>query len=422
MGMLETRNLDFEELISLGVNEGTLPSNAHTPSNFTFDIRRAFGLACHNERDAVTAYHFYRLIQRAKKVYLIYNQDTTGFGGGEVSRYVQQLEMEAPPNIKIRKWGVEQKILKANGANEISIAKGEREVEKLIAQSERGFSPSALNTYRSCSLKFYFRYVAGFKEDSKLNEEVDHATFGTAVHDTLDSLYKTYLGEVLGEAELKSLMARMENELLVQFTKQVSANKLKSGKNLLAFEVARSYVNRVLKHDLKTIKSGKTITAISLEQELSRTIHVNSGESQYAVKIKGLADRIDKLHDGSYRLIDYKTGSIDKQTLIKNESMLEQTKSDNAFQLLLYAWMYAAINSETLELHPTVYFLRSKEIEKPITVELEKVSLNSAERIEFTEKMLVELLEEVFNPELNFTQTTKTDACKYCDFKQVCQR
>jgi CRISPR/Cas system-associated exonuclease Cas4 (RecB family) len=102
--------------------------------------------------------------------------------------------------------------------------------------------------------------------------------------------------------------------------------------------------------------------------------------------------------------------------------MLEQTKSDNAFQLLLYAWMYAAINSETLELHPTVYFLRSKEIEKPITVELEKVSLNSAERIEFTEKMLVELLEEVFNPELNFTQTTKTDACKYCDFKQVCQR
>ncbi|MGB0369450.1 MAG: PD-(D/E)XK nuclease family protein, partial [Flavobacteriales bacterium] len=184
MGMLETRNLDFEELIILGVNEGSLPSNAHTPSNFTFDVRRVFGLACQNERDAVTAYHFYRLIQRAKKVYLIYDQDTTSFGGGEVSRYVQQLQNEAPPNISIKTWGVEQKLPKSESVNEVSIPKGKEEIDKLVELGKRGFSPSALNTYRSCSLKFYFRYVAGFKEQNTLNEDVDHATFGTAVHDT----------------------------------------------------------------------------------------------------------------------------------------------------------------------------------------------------------------------------------------------
>ncbi|MGB0916966.1 MAG: PD-(D/E)XK nuclease family protein, partial [Flavobacteriales bacterium] len=220
MGMLETRNLDFEELIILGVNEGSLPSNAHTPSNFTFDVRRVFGLACQNERDAVTAYHFYRLIQRAKKVYLIYDQDTTSFGGGEVSRYVQQLQNEAPPNISIKTWGVEQKLPKSESVHEISIPKGKEEIDKLVELGKRGFSPSALNTYRSCSLKFYFRYVAGFKEENILNEDVDHATFGTAVHDTLDNLYQPTIGKVLSEDDLNLMRTQMEAELTRQFAVQ----------------------------------------------------------------------------------------------------------------------------------------------------------------------------------------------------------
>ncbi|MGB1317932.1 MAG: PD-(D/E)XK nuclease family protein, partial [Flavobacteriales bacterium] len=353
MGMLETRNLDFEELIILGVNEGSLPSNAHTPSNFTFDVRRVFGLACQNERDAVTAYHFYRLIQRAKKVYLIYDQDTTSFGGGEVSRYVQQLQNEAPPNISIKTWGVEQKLPKSESVHEISIPKGKEEIDKLVELGKRGFSPSALNTYRSCSLKFYFRYVAGFKEENILNEDVDHATFGTAVHDTLDNLYQPTIGKVLSEDDLNLMRTQMEAELTRQFAVQVSSSKLNQGKNLLAYEVAKTYVKRVLDHDLKMVKAEKLITPKQLEGELSAEIEVESGPSSYHVKIKGIADRIDQLSDGTVRVIDYKTGSFDKTTVVKTEAALEASKADNAFQLLLYGLMYGTKNPTQTEIQPT---------------------------------------------------------------------
>ena len=422
MGMLETRNLDFEELIILGVNEGSLPSNAHTPSNFTFDVRRVFGLACQNERDAVTAYHFYRLIQRAKKVYLVYDQDTTSFGGGEVSRYVQQLQNEKPTNISIKTWGVEQKLPKSELAHEISILKGKEELDKLNMLGQRGFSPSALNTYRSCSLKFYFRYVADFKEENKLNEDVDYATFGTAVHDTLDVLYQPTVGKPLAEKDLVQMTKEMEPELTRQFANQVSASKLNHGKNLLAYEVAKTYVKRVLDYDLRAVKAGKTVTPKELEGELCANLSVKSGDKTYDVRIKGIADRIDQLSDGTVRVIDYKTGSFDKTTIIKNETALEANKADNAFQLLMYGLMYKAENPSQNEIQPTVFFLRAKEIESPIGVVLEKQELSSEEQVEFTKSKVTEVLSEMFDQELHFEQTEKTDNCAYCDFKHVCQR
>ena len=239
MGMLETRNLDFEEVIMLGVNEGNLPSNAHSNSYFTFDIRRAYGLACQNERDAVTAYHFYRLLQRAKKVYLVYDQDTDSLGRGEVSRYVRQLMMEKKPNIKLREWNLEQEISPNVFSPEIIIEKTKDAFAKMLAQAERGFSPSALNTYRSCSLKYYFRYVAGIKEQEQLVQDIDHAKFGTAVHDTLEELYKPYLNKPVSEEILKAMKAQAKQVLESKFKEQLPTGGELVGKNLLAFEVAQ---------------------------------------------------------------------------------------------------------------------------------------------------------------------------------------
>ena len=422
MGMLETRNLDFEELIILGVNEGNLPSNAHNPTNFTFDIRRSFGLACQNERDAVTAYHFYRLIQRAKKVYLIYDQDTTSFGGGEVSRYVQQLEMEAPANISIKKWGIEQQLPKTESTHEITIEKGEKEIEKMVSLAERGFSPTALNTYRGCSLKFYFKYVAGFKESSELNEDVDHATFGTAVHDTLENLYQSTVGRALTESDLIGMRKSLETELLKQFAEQVAPDRIKQGKNLLAFEAGKTYVGRVIQHDLNALKSGNVVTPIELEEELKGSIQISVNDKTYSVNIKGKADRVDRLSDGTVRVIDYKTGAFDKKLTIKNDYDLESSKSDIAFQLLLYALMYSQGNPSVIEIQPTVFFLRAKDIAKPINVELAKQSLSCIEQLNFTKEKLNLLVSEMFDDEETFSQTTKTEGCEYCDFKNVCQR
>jgi len=421
MGMLETRNLDFEEVIILGVNEGNLPSNAHSNSYFTFDIRRAYGLACQNERDAVTAYHFYRLLQRAKKVYLVYDQDTDSLGRGEVSRYVRQLMMEKTPNIKLREWNLEQEIPAGVFAPDITIDKTEIEYEKLMAQANRGFSPSALNTYRSCSLKYYFRYIAEIREKEQFIQDIDHAKFGTAVHDTLEELYKPYLNKPISEEILKEMKAKAKAVLATKFSEQLPSGGELVGKNLLAFEVARSYLTKALNHDIRTIRSRQIITPLQLEEELSGAVTLNVNGNELSVNLKGMADRIDRLSDGTIRLIDYKTGSFDKKTAIKFADELHSTKGDHAFQLLTYLVMYADAHPINA-VQPTVFYLRSQKVEFPITVSEEKVKLENAELLQYGKERVSELLSDLFDKEVPFSQTEDQTACAYCDFNQVCQR
>ncbi|MFT6210845.1 MAG: RecB family exonuclease [Bacteroidia bacterium] len=421
MGMLETRNLDFEEVIMLGVNEGNLPSNAHSNSYFTFDIRRAYGLACQNERDAVTAYHFYRLLQRAKKVYLVYDQDTDSLGRGEVSRYVRQLMMEKKPNIKLREWNLEQDIPAGVFAPEITVEKTEVEFEKLLAQAERGFSPSALNTYRSCSLKYYFRYVAGIREQEQFVQDIDHAKFGTAVHDTLEELYKPYLNKPISEDVLKEMKTNAKSILEQKFAEQLPSSGELIGKNLLAFEVAKSYVTKALNHDTRTVRAGQIITPLQLEEELSGSVSLNVNGEGLSINLKGMADRIDCLSDGTIRMIDYKTGAFDKKTSIKFADEFNSAKADHAFQLLTYLVMYSDKHSVN-SVQPTVFYLRSQKVEFPITVTEEKVNLENTELLNYGKERVAELLSDLFSKEVPFSQTEDKMACSYCDFNQVCQR
>lgn len=421
MGMLETRNLDFDEIIMSSVNEGSLPSNSHSPSYFTFDVRRAFGLACQNERDAVTAYHFYRLLQRAKKVHLIYDQDTESFGGGEVSRYVQQLRLEAGENIHFKELRLEQKLPKRSVGEPIMVSKTQTELDILKQQAERGFSPSALNTYRACPLKFYMRYVAGFKEQDELVEDVDNAMFGTAIHDTLEELYKPYLGVPLTEEILKSMSSKSEKTLAERFADHVPKESIMQGTNLLAFEVAKVYVDRVLEYDLELVSDGKPNTVLKLEQELVGELQVELDGASIAVKLKGTADRIDRTSTGLVRLIDYKTGSADKTLNISKAEQFSSSKADYAFQLMMYHLMYAQ-GSGSANTSPNIFFLRLNDIEKAITVSEEKVPLRGDALVGYTEKVLKGLFEELFDRETPFIQTEDDKPCTYCDFKQLCQR
>ena len=421
MGMLETRNLDFEEVIMLGVNEGNLPSNAHSNSYFTFDIRRAYGLACQNERDAVTAYHFYRLLQRAKKVYLIYDQDTDSLGRGEVSRYVRQLMMEKKSNITLREWNLEQEIPPNGFSPEIIIEKTEDAFAKMLAQAERGFSPSALNTYRSCSLKYYFRYVAEIREQDQFAQDIDHAKFGTAVHDTLEALYTSHLNKPVSEEILKGMKARIKEVLELKFEEQLPSVGELVGKNLLAFEVANSYVTKALNHDIRTVRSGQIITPLQLEEDLIGSVKLKVNGEEISVNLKGKADRIDRLSDGTTRMIDYKTGSFDKKTAIKFVDEFDSTKADHAFQLLTYLVMYAS-NHEIDSVQPTVFYLRSQKVEFPITVSQEKVNLENEDLLNYGKERITDLLSGLLQKENPFAQTEDQTVCSYCDFKEVCQR
>ncbi len=422
MGMLETRNLDFEEVIILGVNEGHLPSNSHAASYFTFDVRKAFGLACQNERDAVTAYHFYRLLQRARKVYLIYDQDTDSLGRGEVSRYVRQLQVEKPENIHIQEWNIEQDIPARPAAPHLEIAKGEQEYDRMIKHAESGFSPSALNTYRSCPLKYYFSYVAGYKEQEVLKEDIDHATFGTAVHNTLEGLYGRYLGKPLSEDILRGLLKQCKVALSAEFEKELALDKKLSGRNLLAFEVGLSYVKRVVEHDLQTIRSGNIITPLYLEDQLEATLVFHAGGEDRTVRLKGMADRIDRLSDGTVRLIDYKTGSFAKTNMIKHVDTFSSQKTDHAFQLLLYTLMFGQRHPEMKMVQPTVFYLRSKQVEHPVTVLEDRVEVNGVELLDYANARLETVLDELLDQQVPFCQTEDQTVCDYCEFNQVCQR
>ena len=423
MGMLETRNLDFEEVIMLGVNEGNLPSSSHSPSYLTFDIRKAYGLPCQNERDAVTAYHFYRLLQRAKRVYLVYDQDTDSMGGGEVSRYVKQLLSERGDNITIKEWSVEQEIPESVVTPSISVAKGQEEMLKLTQLAQSGFSPSALNTFRTCPLKYYFRYMAGVKEPDEFQEDMDAAKLGTAIHDTLEELYTPFVGRALVASELQESKTVVEQVLLNRFKEQLKTQEDLSGPDLLTFEVAKTYVNRVIDHDLNLMDSGEVLSILKLEEELRRTLEFSLESGATAtVLLKGMADRIDRLSDGTVRIIDYKTGAFgNKRLKINKVEDFNDTQSDIAFQLLLYRYMAATeLVGQTTE--PIGFFLRSNEIAKQISVFESKLEVKDGALTDYTEELLLQTLQDLFDPRQTFSQTEDVKRCEFCEFSGVCQR
>jgi CRISPR/Cas system-associated exonuclease Cas4 (RecB family) len=421
MGMLETRNLDFEEVIMLGVNEGKLPSTAHNPSYFTFDIRRAYGLPCQNERDAVTAYHFYRLLQRAKKVTLVYDEDTDAFGGGEVSRYVKQLLLESGDNIKLKQLSVHQDIPNSVLPPAISFDKSADIIQKLKERAASGISPSALNTFRSCSLKYYFRYVARVKEPDLFQENIDAAKLGTAIHDTLEELYTPFVGRTLTESELKEQKKFVSEKLVAKFKEQLKTTEDLSGEDLLAFEVAKVYIERVIQYDLERIKAGEVITILGLEKKLSREVPVQINGGEISVNLKGDADRIDRLTDGTVRVIDYKTGSFRKKLNIQAKEDFERSDADNAFQMLTYLFA-AAPDLPNDKIKAAGFYLRAKQIEKPVSVSIDKQPLVENELLDFYEDSLAELIQELFDDTVPFYQTDDVKRCEYCEFKDVCQR
>lgn len=421
MGMLETRNLDFKEVIVLGVNEGNLPSTSHTNSYFTFDIRRAYGLACQNERDAVTAYHFYRLLQRAEKVTLVYDQDTDSFGGGEVSRYVKQLMLEKSSNINLTEQSIEQVIPETLASPSISIPKGDFELDKLKEIADYGLSPSALNTYRSCSLKYYFRYVAGVKEPDNFEEEIDSAKLGSAIHDTLEELYKPFVGQALNSESLQSLKPKIEPELKRYFKKHLKTDEELSGQDILAFEVGKTYIKRVIEFDKLLLKQKKSIQILGLEDELVGKVNLEFEGQPLAIKLKGKADRIDKVDGDTVRIIDYKTGSFEKKFDIKDVSDFDDTKSDNAFQMLFYRLISKSLQAG-LNTEPTGFYLRSNDIERKITVRQDKQAIEQNELDDYVENLVLNVLNELYNPSISFSQTEDHERCKYCEFNGVCQR
>jgi hypothetical protein len=337
MGMLESRSLDFETVIITSVNEGILPGGKTSNSMIPYDVKLEHGLPTYKEKDAVYTYHFYRLLQRAKEVQLIYNTEIDPLKGGEKSRFIEQLEVEGLHKI-------DHEILSAEVHLEVpkvrEIAKTPEVITKLSDIAASGFSPSALTKYVRNPLDYYYQYVLGIQESDTVEETIAANTLGTILHESLELLYQHFIGTTLSISNLVKAKERIEAMADQGFIKHYGKNNYHSGKNLIAFEVCKRYLHNFLNLEIATLKQGHQIRIIALEHKDAVPLHIKGLEQP--VRLKGTVDRIDEF-DGRLRIIDYKSGAVaaGDVAIYDWEALITDYGKSKAFQLLCYAYIYS---------------------------------------------------------------------------------
>jgi len=336
LGLLETRGLDFDEVILLSCNEDVLPKRSFSDSLIPHDLRMYLGLPGRKEKDAIFAYYFYKLIQRAKKIHLIYNNGPSdGMNSNEVSRYLLQLEKDILPEMNTWSYSIDERSFEFS-ISEFSgvIQKDEHYYGRLSQYFKNGVSPSALNTYNRCALDFYFNYILRVSDRETVEEDMESSTYGTIVHKAFQNLYLSQ-GKWIGIPQSDQMIDCFEEFLVAQFEKEFPDKGYLRGKNRLLYETAKAQMLQWLKIEKKEIERNGAIEIIALESQLETNfIFVHEGV-EHEILIKGELDRIDKV-GGVVRVLDYKTGKCEK----KNLNYLSSKLDDKARQLLVYLYLY----------------------------------------------------------------------------------
>ena len=431
MGMLETRNLDFRNVYILSLNEGSLPSGGNRGSYIPYNIRRAYALPTMQHQDAMYAYLFYRVIQRAENVSLFYNTETDILGQGEMSRYLQQLMFESGKDIQHH---ILHNAIGVNEAKPIVIQKNKsvmEALEKLSEQTEyrkfRGLSPSALNAYIECRLRFYFRHVAKIREADEIEEDMDARVLGNFVHNVMENFYRELAkqkGSPLVEArdlnEKDSLIDNLlDQEVIKTYNLDPNEKVVYEGQLLLVGEVVKQFINRILGHD----KKYAPFTLEGVELNLEYTMPLDGHST--SVVLGGKIDRVDR-KDHVLRIVDYKTGR-DKLDFESVASLFSREGKRNkaAFQTLLYAWLYNKTKRATgLQVIPGLLNAKNlfdEDLEFGLEMGRQKLDDIGTVLSEFEEGLRA-VLEELFDPETVFDQTEEVKNCEYCAYKRICYR
>ncbi|MGB0999614.1 MAG: PD-(D/E)XK nuclease family protein [Flavobacteriales bacterium] len=413
MGMLETRLLDFENLIFLGLNEGTMPKGQTNDSLIPFDLKRHYGMSTFLEKDAIYAYHFFRLLQRCKSAHFIYDTNVDK-GGGQVSRFVSQIELEWTQN-KAFTFDFETKkhqlSLETKPFAE-SYPKTNQAKAILKAKAARGLSASFLNDYFNCPVQFYKKRILKLNDNS-FEEVISSADLGTAVHETLEELYTPFLNEILTVQHYKIIKKRLKPELDKAFSKLGSPLYLNAIENQMRKAVAEQMVWSALRIDEACVKDGNELIIKDLEKEIS--INFNHPKLKHKVKLNGNIDRIDSLN-GELRIIDYKTGKVeDKDLSLRSvDSILDRSTKHQAktFQVLFYVYLVSKSEyniDENLKagiislVRASSGFIDLKNIKNPIDV------------MPDFEHVLAELILEILEEDLAFEHLLEAgDSCYYC--------
>lgn len=405
MGVLESRVLDFETVIITSVNEGKFPAGKSMNSFIPYDVKKEYGLPTFKEKDAIYTYHFYHLLQRAKNIYLLYNSDSEGLDAGERSRFITQLEVENQPNHNLTFQTYNANVPEI-AHQPLVIPKSDKVMERLkIIATDKGFSPSSLTNYIRNPIQFYFQRILRISETDEVEESIALNTLGTIIHQTLEELYKPFIGKILIENDIKICIKNIDEEVLKQFKLEYKEGEIKKGRNLLAFEVAKRNVFNFLKVELESIQNGDQIQIIALEKRLEREL--NHSKLPYPIKIGGSVDRIEN-RNGKIRIIDYKTGNVTKAnvTLKSWNGLTEDIKNDKIIQILAYAFMYEE-HAKGLEIEAGIISFKNMKggfLPFGFGKGKEAIEVVSPEIMEnYIEEMLV-LLNEILNKDIAFEE------------------
>ena len=431
MGTLETRALDFENVIITSFNEDMFPRKSNTPSLIPYNLRRAFNLPTHEYHDAIFAYNFYRLIYRARRVYLIYDS-RTGSQTGEVSRYAAQLE-----------YLYKLKIDKKSVSYEVEMGKGNLEIEKKDEVKEKlqkfadkkKISASAIDNYITCPMKFYFSNIEGLNDNNEVSESVEANTFGSIFHKAMQELYKPYKGKKVDEKtidnmiENESHIEKLIKDGFVEFQFKNNQNIKITGQNLLIFNVIKDYVIKTLRRDQARTPFKYCASEESYEMKFEY-------EPKNSVTLKGIIDRVDETQDGvTTHIIDYKTGRSVGRDFETVEELFDPKRNKNVKairQTFLYGILYKNYSNEKHlkinKLQPLVYEFQNlddnviRQGKKGAKKESKKIVDDFSEHeAKYTEK-LKETLKEIFDTSKPFTCTDDTQNCEHCDFRNLCGR
>jgi hypothetical protein len=434
MGLLETRTLDFERVIILSANEGVLPQSRRMNSLIPFDIAIEVGLPTYREQEAVTAYHLYRLLQRASDVTFLYTTTADAYGNskGEPSRFLRQIEHElvqaANGNIRFSKPLVRAGGDGAGRADPVILSVPKTDTIRQTLKTyltDKGLYPTALNHFVACSMRFYFERIVGIREEEEVDERIDSAEFGTWLHNTMENLDKNY--RMLDLPVTPDVVQQVLEE---EYRSLMRGRVADTGYNLLFYQLAKDLMQAFQTYQNKeTLEKG--IRVLATERTLLTYLPVDIGGEIVQVKIGGKIDRLEQLNDGTIRIVDYKSGVVKLPTKIENlsESLTTLADKDNKWEKIRQLWLYKYLILKENQYPDTTveagfYSLRTFQKE-PIFLTNRVAFSDDNNRdtyITETETLIRQMVQRMFDTAAPFAMTESIETCKYCNYTKICGR
>ena len=426
MGLLETRNLDFDHVIMLCVNEGTIPGTSSLHSYIPYNVRKAYGLPNPDSRDAIYSYLFYRILQRAENITLIYHTEDNFARNAEPSRYIYQLKFES--GYSITNFNVNSEV-------------GFRELIPVVIQKEKfiqdrlknytdkfdgescHFTASALNNYLACPITFAYKYIFDISEKEEISEDLDAASFGNILHHVMELAYKDYIDKTVVLTDILNIKKSIDQYITMAFAKvygREDESEFKfEGRNIIGREVIRKFILKILANDEK----DTPFKIIGLEKRVKAKLPVRIGEQIIGVNLKGFIDRIDE-KDGALRIIDYKTGK-DKAVFNDIPSLFDasdKNRNKAVFQTMLYAWMYLEETGANMPVISCLYNaqdLFTKDFDIRVKIKNGSTPLIVNDVREYIDPFITHLqsvIQQIFDPGIPFRHYDDTEECVYCKY------